>query len=59
MCVCVPSTLIKHGGPSLAQELARDPIAFAAKEKRLLSTLKDLDVKLNRLNRDRDTALRK
>ena len=43
----------------LTQELARDPIAFGAKEKRLLGTLKDLDAKLESLNKDRDTALKK
>lgn len=41
------------------QELARNPAAFRAKEKRLVRVLKDLDSKLERLNKDRDAALRK
>lgn len=42
-----------------AQELLRNPTAFRAKEKRLVLVLSDLDVKLARLNKDRDAALRK
>lgn len=37
----------------------RSPAAFRAKEKRLVRALKDLDSKLERLNKDRDAALRK
>ncbi|CAM9395583.1 unnamed protein product [Ectocarpus sp. 6 AP-2014] len=41
------------------EELARNPAAFRAKERRLVGVLKDLDVKLERLKKDRDSALRK
>ncbi|CAM9496972.1 unnamed protein product, partial [Sphacelaria rigidula] len=42
------------------QELAlTDPAAFQAKERRLLQTLKDVDAKLERLQRDRENALKK
>ncbi|CAB1097155.1 unnamed protein product [Ectocarpus sp. CCAP 1310/34] len=41
------------------KELARNPAAFRAKERRLVGVLKDLDVKLERLKKDRDSALRK
>lgn len=43
----------------ISQELARDPAAFRAKEKRLLGTLRELDVKLERLHKARDAALKK
>ena len=54
-----PPSKKKRGLLALTQELVRDPVAFGAKEKRLLGTVKDLDAKLERLNKDRDTALRK
>lgn len=41
------------------KELARNPAAFRAKERRLVGVLKELDVKLERLKKDRDSALRK
>lgn len=41
------------------QELSRNPVAFRAKEKRLVQVLKDLDSRLERLNKDRDAALKK
>eukprot|EP00903_Cladosiphon_okamuranus_P010440 g9876.t1 len=41
------------------EDLARNPAAFRAKEKRLVRALKNLDSKLERLHKDRHAALRK
>lgn len=41
------------------QELARDPAAFLAKERRLVETVREIDAKLERLNKDRDLTLKK
>ncbi|CAM9750371.1 unnamed protein product, partial [Scytosiphon promiscuus] len=41
------------------EELLRNPAAFRAKEKRLLGVLKGIDAKLERLQKDRDIALKR